>query len=552
LRSNKRKKLMNRKHYFTIYLVLALILAPLILANSRGNHDSHARVKILVKVSPTYGTNGLGFDPRNRMYIGCVGGGQRGIIVMDPKNGKILDRIGPERGVEGVDDLTFGPDGAVYYTALMTGEVGRLAPDGTHSTVANLPLGVNAITFSDDGRLFVALDFMGDALYEVYLDGTTEPRLIASNLGWLNGMDWGTDGYLYGPLIQLNEVVKVNVSTGKITPIAGGFTYPTAVKFGPDGELYMIDNYQVIRLDAQTGEKEVITELDRGLDNLAFDNNGRLFVTNNDLGSVVEIRKNGKVRVVSPGGMSDPMGVAVLPDQDHHDKVYVGNVFPIFEYDGKTGKLLSLDQDVPKGFSMTIAPDGNNLVLSSWFANMVSVYDPQAHQILEAYPDFNVPLNAIRFQGDLVVAELGTGQVVRMDAETGERSSLAQLIIPVGLASTDDDLWVSDWASGMLWQIVQNGTVFMIPVASGLDHPEGLAIEPDGSLLVVETGAGRLSRVNPETGHVRTIADGLALGAVGPSTMPPTWFFNGVAVGPSGAIYVTGELANVLYKINPK
>jgi sugar lactone lactonase YvrE len=541
-----------RSKYFTVYLVLALLLAPFTLANSRGDYDTHGIVKILVRGSPTDGANGLGFDPNNRMYVGCVGGGRRGINVMDPESGRILDRIGQERGVEGADDLTFGPDGAVYYTALFTGEVGRLAPDGTHSTVANLPLGVNPITFSDDGRLFVALDFMGDALYELYLDGVTPPRLIASNLGWLNGMDWGADGYLYGPLILRNEVVKVDVSTGAITPIADGFTYPTAVKFGPDGELYMVDSYRVIRLDIHTGEKEVIAEVDRGLDNLAFDNYGRLFVTNNDLGSVYEIRRDRKPRLVSPGGMSVPMGVAVLPAQDHHERVYVANVFPIFEYDGKTGKLLSLDQDIPSGLSMTIVPDGNNLVLSSWFANMVTVYDPQARQILEAYPDFAVPLDAIRFQGDLVVAELGTGQVVRRDAETGARSSLAQLYIPAGLASTDDDLWASDWASGMVWQIVLDGVPVLISVASGLNKPEGLAIGPDGSLLVVETGAGRLARIDPGTGQVSTIAEGLALGAVGPSTMPPTWNYNGVAVGPSGAIYVTGEIANVLYRINWK
>jgi glutamine cyclotransferase len=69
---------------------------------------------------------------------------------------------------------------------------------------------------------------------------------------------------------------------------------------------------------------------------------------------------------------------------------------------------------------------------------------------------------------------------------------------------------------------------------------------------VVETGAGRLARIDPGTGQVSTIAEGLALGAVGPSTMPPTWNYNGVAVGPSGAIYVTGEIANVLYRINWK
>jgi glucose/arabinose dehydrogenase len=33
--------------------------------------------------------------------------------------------------------------------------------------------------------------------------------------------------------------------------------------------------------------------------------------------------------------------------------------------------------------------------------------------------------------------------------------------------------------------------------------------------------------------------------------MPPTWIFNGVAVGPSGAVYVSGDVENVIYRIQP-
>ena len=59
--------------------------------------------------------------------------------------------------------------------------------------MASLPPGPNPITFSDDGRLFVALCFVGDSLYEVDPEGIEAPRLIAENLVGcaLNGMDWG-------------------------------------------------------------------------------------------------------------------------------------------------------------------------------------------------------------------------------------------------------------------------------------------------------------------------------------------------------------------------
>jgi LPXTG-motif cell wall-anchored protein len=88
-----------------------------------------------------------------------------------------------------------------------------------------------------------------------------------------------------------------------------------------------------------------------------------------------------------------------------------------------------------------------------------------------------------------------------------------------------------------------------MPVATGLSSPEGLALTPGGNLLVVEAGAGRLSLINTKTGEVSAVAEGLELGAEGTPGMPPTWGFNGVAVGPSGAIYVTGDIGSVLYRI---
>ncbi len=91
----------------------------------------------------------------------------------------------------------------------------------------------------------------------------------------------------------------------------------------------------------------------------------------------------------------------------------------------------------------------------------------------------------------------------------------------------------------------------MTPVTTGLSGPEGLAVDLDGSLLVVESGAGRLSRINLGTSLVSTVVDGLELGAGAVTGYPPMWAFNGVTVGLTGYIYVTGDIANVLYRFKP-
>jgi thiosulfate/3-mercaptopyruvate sulfurtransferase len=85
--------------------------------------------------------------------------------------------------------------------------------------------------------------------------------------------------------------------------------------------------------------------------------------------------------------------------------------------------------------------------------------------------------------------------------------------------------------------------------ASGLDWPEGMALAPDGRLLVTETGTGRLVAIDPATGALNTIAEGLGFNPQGPEGAPPTMLMSSVAVSPSGVLYVTGDLANVVYRI---
>ncbi len=64
-------------------------------------------------------------------------------------------------------------------------------------------------------------------------------------------------------------------------------------------------------------------------------------------------------------------------------------------------------------------------------------------------------------------------------------------------------------------------------VATGLNYPEGPVWRPDGSVLVVEIGAGNLTRVQPD-GTKQVVAH---LGG-GP---------NGAAIGPDGAVYVCND-----------
>lgn len=513
------------------------------------NKDLVQNWKVLVKGSPIHGANGLAFDQQDRLHIASVLG--REIVVMDRRTGKILDRFGPALGVETPDDVTFGPPGSQYeddlfWTSIFTGEVGRLSPDGTKITAGQVFPGVNPITFADDGRLFVAHDFFGFAgLYEIDPDGVNPPSELDPNFYNLNGFDFGPDGLLYGPIFQ-ERILRIDVDSGP-PPLTFEVIldpFPSAaVKFDSDGRLHALNVDRVVRIDPATGGVELVADVGMGLDNLAFDSKGNLFVSSFVNGTIYRILPSGEARVLSEGGMIAPGGVAVLPRPHGDEAVFVADCFSFRQFDGRTGRPGALEEVF--GSAQTVAPYGEDLVVSSWFNNSVEIRDGETLQLVEGPSFLNVPLNAIAFQDGIAVAELGTGSVV-----AGDGTPIATgFVVPAGLAATDDDLWVADWAMGIVFQIVDGGTpISPIPVASGLALPEGLAVNTDGSLLVVESGAGRLSRIDPSTGEVTTVAEGLAIGAPGPPGFPPTWTFNGVSVGPSGNIYVTGDTSNVLYR----
>jgi len=526
----------------------------------------------LVRGAELHSANGMYFGPDGNLYVASVMGSV--VVGIEPDSGRVVRRIGLDQGVLTPDDLVFGPDGSLYWTDIMFGEVGRLAPDGTVTKQFVAP-GVNPITFSPDGRLIVGQCFMGDGLLELDPELVAPPRpiVVASEenpypLGFLNAFDFGPDGRLYGPLFAAGLVVSLDVDacTNSSNPwaecdlwvVADGFSWPVAAKFDPHDRLHVLDQTgDVVWIDVATGAVTWIATLDPGLDNLAFDDGGNLFVSNADFGWVAQVHPDGQARELLRGGMIMPQGVAVLSGPQGQDVVFVGDHFRLYEFDGRSGQNLGIFKGhlVPQPekltMPMSLSADGDRLVVSTWIGAAVQVWDPRTDVAVEHY-DMPVPLNAIRFQDDLVVADLilggvvwasDHGMVLPMDGEN--------VFLPVGLATDGARLWVGDWATGIVWQLDFDGKALVstAPVAFDLSHPEGMALDLDGSLLVVETGTRQLSRIDLSTGAVSLVAAGLDVGVPALEGMPPTSWFDGVSVGPSGAIYVTENGRNVLTRI---
>ena len=229
--------------------------------------------------------NGLFFDAQDRLWVASVGSG---IFVLDPDSGETLEHYPAD--VASADDLTIAPDGTVYFTDIVAGQVGIIDPDGTlREERLEVGPGANSITLSDDGRLFVGADFLGDGFFEVDVTGATPPRVINPDPGWLNAMDFAPDGSIYAPRWTEGTIVRVDPETGELTTIADNSeSVYAAVKFDADGNLYAVEAYpaHVVEVDIATGEQTILATLDANNDNLAFDSTERLFVSSSQNGSI--------------------------------------------------------------------------------------------------------------------------------------------------------------------------------------------------------------------------------------------------------------------------
>jgi sugar lactone lactonase YvrE len=295
----------------------------------------------------------------------------------------------------------------------------------------------------------------------------------------------------------------------------------------------------------------VVARLTPGLDNLAFDAAGRLFVSSFTDGSVSRVADDGTIVPLSPAGMAHPGGVAVMASADGPARVYVADLHALRSFDAASGEPIETARNIlgvgELGGVLSVAADGRRLLLTAFTDNDVRVWDPDSGRVLERFDDLQAPVSAIRYGSLVAVAEHGTGRVVGLAGDV--RSILAEdLEAPTGLATDGDRLFVSDRARGQILEVARSGTASPARiVVSGLESPEGLAWTGE-ALVVVEGESGRVLEVTAD-GATRLLA------VVAPGTLPaspaqpPSMVFNGVAAL-GQTLFVTGETNRVLYRID--
>ena len=527
---------------------LALVALVCVAAANTGcqgtTDESGYRVEpLLAKGSPFHGVHGLRFDDQGHLYATSVIG--QSIFRVDTATGEVTRFIPPPEGM--ADDLAFAADGTLVWTAIEDGVIYAKAPNGPIRKLVENRKGVNAISFSPDRkRLFFSLVFYGDALYELYLDGSRPPRLIVDNIGGLNAFEVGADGMIYGPLMFGGRVVRIDPDTAEVTTISDDFQGPGALKLDSKGNAYVLDGATLKRLDLANGSITGTFGLPADADNLAIDGDGHVFVSLAAPNAIAEVDlDSGSLRyVVAPSPLNSPTGLAVAAGGDT-DTVYVGDLFGgVKRINGTTGEILptpSIELFQPAH----VAVAGEDLIAVSQVFGTVQRLNRETLEVLATWEGFSSPGDAVETaNGDIVVADTGNGRVVRITGpEPADRTVLATgLMAPTGLAlAANGGLYVAETGRGRVLRLGADATRRPTVFAEGLSQPEGLAARPNDDIVVMEVGAKQLTVLGGTGATV--IAKDLPVGlSNGPS------LYRGVAAS-GNAIYFSSDIDNTVYKV---
>ncbi|MFK0156563.1 hypothetical protein ACIQVL_22540 [Streptomyces sp. NPDC090499] len=526
-----------------------------------GNHrptSARWRATRLTPSNRLWGSNGIAFGPDRRLYVAEFLAGR--ISAVDPATGEVDVIVPMGSPVQSPDDLAFGADGSMYIADLVPGRVWRRGPDGSYTLVSDEVRAPNGITCIGD-RLFVNEMKPGGRLLELFPDGGA-PVVLTEDLALGNAMQRGPDGHLYYPHMMTGQVWRISPDGGEAEVVAEAVHEPVAVRFDQGGVLHVLSRGAegiVTRIDLHgSGSRGVVTSGVVGLDNAAFDEDNRMFVSSYASGGITELHPDGRTREVVPRGLDGPYGVTV----DLGGAVYVADHYRLatpavadegvpvaLSHAGEESGVTSLRLMPP--FAHGVVAVGSVVHTTSQYGE-VHTYVPKTRTTRIRASGLDEPQGiTVGPDNSIVVAEAGAGRIVAVDEDDTVTVLAEGLDRPMDVAfDSEGRLYASDDRRGAVLRIEGGQTV---TVVGGLGGPQGLTVRRD-ELFVVETTHRRLRVIDLTTGETRVEAEDLPVGSppgVVPRAEPAALFthgmpgmprpFAGLATAPDGSLLLAAN-----------
>ena len=266
-------------------------------ASTTTGASAPTTVAVAVDQRAPAGLNGITVDGDTLWIASIV---EDSVLGVDRASGRITARI-PTDGA-GPDDVAMGVDGEIWVTGFVSGDLGVIR-DGAYSVVTQVGSALNPVDTAEDGTVYVGRMVSGSDLYRVVPgDGSATP--VASGLDLVNAFAVDADGTVLAPVAG-TRIVRIDPTTGTVTEVVGGLQGVLATARSDVGRYVALGNLSgtVFDVDAAAGTATAAVQLTHPgpFDNLAFAEDGTLYVTALGEPTIVEVSPDGAQRELRVG-----------------------------------------------------------------------------------------------------------------------------------------------------------------------------------------------------------------------------------------------------------
>lgn len=383
-------------------------------------------------------------------------------------------RLNPPNPLWGSNGVAFGPDGRLYVAQFLAGQISAVDPaTGDVEVVVPMDGPVQSpddLAFGADGSMYIA-DLVPGRVWRRSPAG--EYTLVSGDVANPNGITCVGDRLFVNEMKPDGRLMELFPQGGDPRVLTEGLALGNAMQLGPDGHLYYphmmsgpnpLLTGQVWRIPPDGGVPEVVADDVHQPVAVRFDRGGVLHVLSRGPEGIV-------TRIDLHGGGSRTLvtsGVVGLDNAafDAENRMFVssyasGGVTEMHP-DGRTREIVPRGLDGPYGVTVDLGG---------------RVYAADHYRVASPEPS--------REGGVTTLSLLHFSHGIVADGE------LLHLTSQFGQVQTYDP---------------RDGT--LRERAGGLRRPLGIAVAPDGSLVVAESGAGRVVAVG-EDDAIRVLADGL-------------------------------------------
>ncbi len=348
-------------------------------------------------------------------------------------------------------------------------------------------------------------------------------------------------GNIYITDMENNRILKMDVTTRKLTVIAGVITAPGYAGDGGPASLASAMNPHSVAVDAE-GNVYIADTL-----------NNRIRKVEAETGNITTIAGNGKIEFAGDGGPAIKAGLA-FPSG-----IAVGSDGTLYFADSGNRAVRKI---TPTGIILTVAGQAGRTGFSGDGS-------PATHATL----DFPIGV-AVDATGTLYIADSGSQRIRKVSpagiittvagngyccfSGDGQAATNAALNLPYDI-STDrsGNLYIADRDNQRILRVnAKNGVMTTVAgngvlgysgdggpaLKASLANPMGMTIGRDGSLFIVDQGNHRIRKVDAITGIISTVAgNGIQdlAGDGGPATEARLNSPMGIAVDAEGKLYIS-------------